>query len=189
MPKNIVTREEWLNLGLTLLNQEGRSALVVEKMAKLLGVSKTSYYWYFKTRHDFLSELAEYWVKKGTKSYIEASEKYKSDKEKLYHLTKSVFIQGHSLNSIRFWREIAKENSTIESIVKRVEIQRIEYIQSLLISEFNVYEACHRADMLYHYFLGWSERHQGTALDESDFNLIWNNIIEPMIKKEDCHSK
>lgn len=185
MPKNIATREDWLNLGLKRLNNKDKSALVVEKMAKSLGVSKTSYYWYFKTRNDFLLELAEHWVKEGTVSYIKASKKYKSDKEKLFHLTKEVFVRGHSLNSIRFWRDISKENSAIENIVKNVEIQRIEYIQSLLVLRFDDDEARNRADILYHYYLGWSERHRSIAIDESEFNLIWENIIELIVKNAD----
>ncbi len=185
MPKNIVTREDWLDLGLKLLNKNGKSALVVEKMAKSLGVSKTSYYWYFKTRNDFLLELAGHWVKEGTVSYIKASKKYKSDREKLFHLTKEVFIRGHNLNSIRFWRDISKENNAIENIIKNVETQRVEYIQSLLISEFDNDEARNRADILYHYFLGWSERHRSIVIDESEFNLIWENIIELIVKKTD----
>ena len=102
MSKSIATKEDWLNLGLELFHVNGIAALVVEKMAKSLGVSKTSYYWHFKTRNDFVLELAEHWVKKGTESYIEASKKYNSDRDRLFCLTKDVFIQGHNLNSIRF---------------------------------------------------------------------------------------
>ncbi len=185
MPKNIASREDWLDLGLQLLNKSGKSALVVEKMAKSLGVSKTSYYWYFKTRNDFLLELAEHWVKEGTISYINASKKYESDKEKLFHLTKEVFVRGHNLNSIRFWWDISRENAAIENIVKNVETQRIEYIQSLLVSEFDADEARNRADILYHYFLGWSERHRDVAIDESEFDSIWKNVIELIVEKCD----
>jgi len=182
MPKHIVTREDWLNLGLKCLNEKGKSALAVEKMAKLLGVSKTSYYWYFKRQDDFLLELAAHWEQEGTKSYIEASKKYHSDKEKLYHLIKEVFVNGHNLNSIRFWRDISQENNAIAQLVKGVEAQRINYLQTLLASEFDNNEALHRADLLYHYFLGWSERHRGTTIDESEFHSLWKNILEPMVK-------
>ncbi len=185
MPKNIATREDWLNLGLKLFNKKGQSALVVEKMAKSLGVSKTSFYWYFKTRNDFLLELAKHWQKEGTQSYIETSKKHESNSEKLFHLTKKVFIQGHKFNSIRYWRDISKANNAIENIVKHVEKQRIEHIQSLLTSDLDNDEACNRADMLYHYFLGWSERYSDIVIDESEFNLIWENIIEPIVKKTD----
>lgn len=183
MSKSIATKEDWLNLGLELFHVNGIAALVVEKMAKSLGVSKTSYYWHFKTRNDFVLELAEHWVKKGTESYIEASKKYNSDRDRLFCLTKDVFIQGHNLNSIRFWRDISIENKTIENIVKKIEKQRIGYLQTLLISEFGHDEAAHRADMLYHYFLGWSERNRGIVIDENEFDLIWGNIIEPMVRK------
>ncbi|PCJ50905.1 MAG: hypothetical protein COA74_00065 [Gammaproteobacteria bacterium] len=189
MPKKIATRDDWLNLGLDLLNKKGKSALVVEKMAKSLGVSKTSYYWHFKTRNNFLLELADYWVKVGTSYYIEASKKYKNHREKLFHLTKDVFIQGHTMNSIRSWRDVSKENSTIGNIVKNVETQRIQYIQLLLASEFDSNEALNRADMLYHYFLGWSERHRGIAINESEFNKIWRDIIEPMVRKKEDHQQ
>ena len=182
MPKNIASKQDWLNLGLKLLNEKGRTALVVEKMSKALGVSKTSFYWHFKTRNAFLIELAEHWVKQGTQHYIDSANKYETDREKLFHLTQKVFTKGHSLNSIRYWREIAQENETISEIVTNVELQRIAYIQSLLTSEFDSEKSYHRADILYHYFLGWSERHQGCKIDKDKFQDLWVNVIEPVIK-------
>jgi len=184
MPKSIATKEDWLDLGLKLFIEKGEPALVVEKMAKSLKISKTSYYWHFKDRNNFLVELAKHWAIKGTKTYIESSKKYKSDKDKLFRLTKDVFIQGHNLNAIRFWRDISNKDKNIELIVRKIEKQRLGYLQTLLTSEFGSNEAENRADMLYHYFLGWSERHRSTNIDENEFDIIWKNIIEPMVKKE-----
>jgi AcrR family transcriptional regulator len=181
MPKNIASKQDWLNLGLQLLNEKGRAALVVEKMSKHLCVSKTSFYWHFKTRKEFLIDLARYWVEQGTQHYIDSAAKYETDRERLFHLTQEVFTKGHSRNSIRYWREIAQENEIISEIVTNVELQRITYIQSLLSSEFDSEKAYYRADMLYHYFLGWSERHQGVEIDKGKFQELWVNVIEPVI--------
>ena len=57
MPKIIATKEDWINLGYKTFSEEGEKGIIVEKMAIKLKVNKSSFYWHFKTRKHFISDL------------------------------------------------------------------------------------------------------------------------------------
>ena len=41
------SKNEWLRIALETLDEEGVEALKVDRIAKKLGVSRSSFYWYF----------------------------------------------------------------------------------------------------------------------------------------------
>ena len=54
MPKIIAKKEDWINLGYRLFAEQGVSGINVENMAKILKVNKSSFYWHFKTKKEFI---------------------------------------------------------------------------------------------------------------------------------------
>ena len=57
-----VSKAEWLQAALKLLEEEGVEALRVERLARELGISKSGFYWHFKDRDDLRTQMIEYWV-------------------------------------------------------------------------------------------------------------------------------
>ena len=70
MPKIIAKKEDWIFLGYQLFSEKGMTGIVVEKMAAKLKVNKSSFYWHFKTKKDFLNEIIAFWISKDTNSII-----------------------------------------------------------------------------------------------------------------------
>ena len=66
MPKIIATKEDWIKLGYKTFADQGVSGIVVEKMAKVLKVNKSSFYWYFKTKKEFIRQLIMFWKTQET---------------------------------------------------------------------------------------------------------------------------
>jgi AcrR family transcriptional regulator len=60
------SKEEWLRVALDTLDEEGVEALRVERIAKKLGVSRSSFYWYFKDRNDLRDQLIDLWEYEST---------------------------------------------------------------------------------------------------------------------------
>lgn len=56
-----VSREDWLNAGLEVLYANGVDSIRVEQLAHSLGVAKSGFYWHFKNRDSFLSDLIAHW--------------------------------------------------------------------------------------------------------------------------------
>ncbi|MGE3872117.1 MAG: TetR/AcrR family transcriptional regulator [Parvibaculaceae bacterium] len=65
------TREDWLNIALDTLIAEGVEGVRILPLGHKLGVSRSSFYWYFKSRQDLLDQLLEHWRNKNTRFIIE----------------------------------------------------------------------------------------------------------------------
>lgn len=61
-----VTREDWLNVAMDLLVSEGVSEVKVLTIGSRLDVSRSSFYWYFKSRKDLLDQLLAEWERTNT---------------------------------------------------------------------------------------------------------------------------
>jgi AcrR family transcriptional regulator len=72
--KNI-SKEDWLKTALTALSRQGEEAIRIDKLYKVLNVSKGSFYHHFKNIDDFIVHLMKYWEKGMTESIIETTEK------------------------------------------------------------------------------------------------------------------
>lgn len=70
-----VTREDWLNLALETLISEGVEAVRVLALAQKLSVSRSSFYWYFKSRQDLLDQLLEHWRDNNTRFIVGRAER------------------------------------------------------------------------------------------------------------------
>jgi AcrR family transcriptional regulator len=62
MRKVRVTKSEWLSTALTELEKGSIEAVRVERIAKLLSVAKSGFYWHFKDRRDLHRQLLDYWL-------------------------------------------------------------------------------------------------------------------------------
>ncbi|MCP4200272.1 MAG: TetR/AcrR family transcriptional regulator [Proteobacteria bacterium] len=63
-----VSKNDWLEAALKLLETEGCESVRVEALAKKLNISKSGFYWHFKNRNTLLEELKAYWVDQFTKN-------------------------------------------------------------------------------------------------------------------------
>ena len=73
-----VTRQDWLNMARNVLITDGAGEVKILGLAKRMGVSRSSFYWYFKDRADLLSALLDEWEHRNT-TQIEAHCQLPSD--------------------------------------------------------------------------------------------------------------
>jgi AcrR family transcriptional regulator len=64
------TRDNWLDLALSALAVEGVSHVTVLNLSERLGVSRSSFYWYFKNRDELLDALLDRWDSLNTRSIV-----------------------------------------------------------------------------------------------------------------------
>lgn len=65
------TREDWLKLALQTLIRDGIDRVKVQIMAKQLNVSRSSFYWFFKTPQDLYEQMLDQWLTKNTGPIIQ----------------------------------------------------------------------------------------------------------------------
>ena len=65
------TRADWINLALQTLISDGIESVRVLTLGQKLGVSRSSFYWYFQSRQDLLDQLLAHWHDTNTKAIVE----------------------------------------------------------------------------------------------------------------------
>ena len=68
--------EVWLGAAYELLLESGVDTVKIQPLAKKLGLSRTSFYWFFKDREELLSALLVRWRDKNTGNLVKRSEAY-----------------------------------------------------------------------------------------------------------------
>lgn len=147
-------RQDWIDAGLRVLAESGVEAVRVEPLAKLLKVTKGSFYWHFKDRQELLNALLEEWVRLQTNSIIERVEAIDGDAStKLLRLFEiAMDDDGREENAIRAWATI---DSRAAAVVTEVDRRRLDYTRDLFVQiGFTPEEAIVRARMAYYSLVG-----------------------------------
>ncbi len=69
-----VTREDWLNVAMDVLISDGVDQIKVLNLAERMAVSRSSFYWYFKSRQELLDALLARWQATNTAALIAQAE-------------------------------------------------------------------------------------------------------------------
>jgi AcrR family transcriptional regulator len=158
MPKIIAKKEDWIQLGYKLFSEKGINGIVVEKMALKLNVNKSSFYWHFKTKKDFLNEIIAFWVSKHTNSIITTVESKPPGKEKFIELIELAFKKEPYLDFMFYLKRYALKDKKINMLIDKIDNQRIDYTKSILIEmEVSENEALIKSTLLYKYLIGYHE--------------------------------
>ncbi|MDU8945203.1 TetR/AcrR family transcriptional regulator [Ovoidimarina sediminis] len=65
-----VTREDWLAAAREVLVSHGVAEVKVLTLGRTLGVSRSSFYWYFENREDLLAQLLDDWDARNTATLL-----------------------------------------------------------------------------------------------------------------------
>lgn len=65
------TREDWLRLAINTLIRDGIDRVKVQIMARQLKVSRSSFYWFFKSPQDLHNQMLDLWLTKNTGPIIQ----------------------------------------------------------------------------------------------------------------------
>lgn len=161
MPKVIATELQWVEKGMERFAYHGAEGLVIEKMAAELGCSKSSFYWYFRDRNAFVMRIVEHWAELSTAQVIRSSTKHKQVENQLEAMLKEMFSATGKGDFLFYLRKLAASCSSLEERLAEIEQLRISYAHELLVKTGLAQEvAMQKAELLYHYYLGWYERHK-----------------------------
>ncbi len=159
------TKQAWLNLAIETLVSDGIDQVKVQAMAKTLGVSRSSFYWFFDSIQDLQQQLLSHWLTRNTGPIIERSMRPASTIIMAVcnvfecWVDKSLFDPKLDI-AIRFW---ARRDQAIRAIVEQADGQRVEAIKSMFLRhDYSAEQALIRARVLYftqigHYTLEVSE--------------------------------
>jgi len=149
--------EVWMSLALEILASEGVERVMVEPMARKLGVTKGSFYWHFKNRNDLLQQMVDHWAAEMTSLVIDkVATKDTPPQEKMLTLVEEISLKrrGRFDPAIRAW---SKKDVMVEKTVRDIDKMRLTFLANLLEDAgFSEDDADIRARLLYGYMVGES---------------------------------
>jgi len=170
--RNQLTPEDWVRAATELLIHRSIDAVRVDVLAKILEVTRGSFYWHFADRDDLLKRVLLGWQEEQTEQIIARYRKQGVPAEQLVvELVELPFhgrsaMKGASIElAIRAW---ARRDEMARRVVDAVDEKRLAYLEECFAQlRFAAAEAKSRAFLLYCYMQSESLfRNQGSAVDK-----------------------
>ncbi|MDO6962512.1 TetR/AcrR family transcriptional regulator [Rhizobium alvei] len=127
------TREDWLRLAIRTLIDEGIDQVKVQVLARELGVSRSSFYWFFESLPDLHKQLLEHWLRINTGPIIERALRPAP------HIIRAIlnvfecWVDDHLFDpkldmAVRLW---ARRSETVRAVVEQADSQRVDAIAAM----------------------------------------------------------
>jgi AcrR family transcriptional regulator len=153
-----VTREDWLNMARDTLVRDGVGQVKILTLADRMGVSRSSFYWYFRNRDGLLRALLEEWETRNTASItVQCALPAASISEAVFNffrcfLDPTKFDSGMDF-AIREW---ARRDEALRERVDTADSVRLAAVSDMFVTHgFDATEADARARILYFMQLGY----------------------------------
>lgn len=164
-----VTREDWLNVARDILVSDGVGEVKVLAIGDRLGVSRSSFYWYFKSRKDLLDALIADWETRNTAAIIAHCQlKSATITEAVCNFFRCFFDADHFDQGLDFAvREWSRRDGKVRKRIDLADNARIAAIDEMYQRHgYSVYDADIRARILYFMQLGYHALDQTEPFDE-----------------------
>lgn len=153
-----VTREDWLNLARDVLVHDGVGELKILGLSNRLGVSRSSFYWYFKDRDDLLAALLDEWEARNTRTIAEYCASPATDINAAVcnffrcFIDPALFDQGLDF-AVREW---ARRDTNLRLRIDTADTARLDAVQAMFVRYgYAKADAETRARILYFMQLGY----------------------------------
>ena len=108
----IATKEDWTRAALDAIAEDGVAAVAVDRLTKVVGATRGSFYWHFKDRGELVEAALALWEREYTTELIPLAEAVADPRERLQPLFARVYEPGaHPIEvalprppTIRSWR-------------------------------------------------------------------------------------
>jgi len=176
---------DWVNAGLDLLARGGVESVRIDELARVLGVTKGSFYWHFEDRAHLLRSMLEQWRRQATLAVIERVESSGTPTQRLRELMDlpvraSGAKRGKNLElAIRLW---ANHDADAAAAIEEIDQHRLVYVAAQLrASAVPEARVGARAFLLYAFVLAESFVSPGAAthvVSNSALKRLGDELIE-----------
>ncbi len=158
MPKIVASRKDWVSLGYRLFSNSGEKGINVEAMARSLKCNKSSFYWHFKSRTDFIHEIIRFWTRESTYDIVDIVMRELSARDRFIKLLEISFQKDPNIDFIFYLKKYGQKHRKIEALVDKIDRERIDFVAGLL-DEMGVdpSEVKIKARVFYNYLIGYHE--------------------------------
>lgn len=164
-----VTRADWLRAAMDVLISDGVQSVKVLTIGARLGVSRSSFYWYFQSRQDLLDQLLAEWERSNTGVMIVHAEMpAETITAALNNFFRCVVDPGGFDHRLDFAvREWARRDPAVRQALDRSDSARQQAIAAMFIRHgYDPAEADIRARVLYYQQIGYYALELAETLEE-----------------------
>jgi AcrR family transcriptional regulator len=167
-----LSARDWLDQGLRVLAKDGFTALRAEPLARMMGVSRGSFYWHFADVGAFHAAILKHWREIAAEQIIAGLEAASKDQSPLPLLLRQAFGGRLVLEkAVRTWATL---DPVARNAVQAIDRRRLSYVESLLRGTgLTPGPARARAQIVYWAFIGFAlsdkplpRQRQAAVLDE-----------------------
>lgn len=149
-----LTIEDWADAALDAIAEGGLDAVAVERLARLLGVTKGSFYWHFPNRGALLQAAVERWERQQTNDVIARAEVEQDGRARIDRLFRGADGSKRA-GQLYLALAAAAKDPRVGSVVKRVNDRRIRFMVDCYLSMgLSADESRQRAVLAYSVYLG-----------------------------------
>lgn len=174
-----VTREDWLTLAGEVLIERGVSQVKVLTLANHLGVSRSSFYWYFRSRKDLLDQLLDVWEGQNTRAVLDhAARPAGNICRAVMHLFECFIDPGQFDPRLDFAvREWARRSPEVRARLDAADTARVDAIRDMFLRHgFEEPEAFTRARIIYFMQIGYYSLIENEPF-ETRFSLLQPYLV------------
>lgn len=126
-----LTPKDWLNTALNELRERGHEALKAQPLAKVLKVSRGSFYHHFDNLESFHAAVISHWAERSSGQIIQTARETENPEEALEKLLQKTLRSGEALErAIRAWSTVQLK---VAEAVEEVDAERIAVAEALLV--------------------------------------------------------
>ena len=125
--KSRLSREDWLQATLKLLQHRGIESVKIVVIAERMGVTSGSFYWHFKNLRDLLDSLLEFWERELTDVMMESAKAFSGPPEdRILNLMLQVIEEDAAVydHSIAVW---ARNDPSARAVFERTLHKRFDF--------------------------------------------------------------
>lgn len=171
--------ELWLSAGKKRFARKGISGINIEEIARSIGISKSSFYFLFSSKEQFLEELFQYWEYEGTYRIMSIVDLVKDPLAKLQTLTEYVYTNLENDQFMLHLLTYAESDKKAAASLKKIDDNRKKFLTALFMElNFNEKEATKKMRLYSTYYMGICEQFKFKNLTKNDIALILDDVQE-----------
>ncbi|KQU69759.1 TetR/AcrR family transcriptional regulator [Aminobacter aganoensis] len=151
------SKNDWLNLAIKTLIDDGIDEVKIQVMAKKLDVSRSSFYWFFKSLQDLHDQLLQNWLQNNTAPIIEHAMRPAPTINRAILNVFECWVDERLFDpkldiAVRLW---ARREPAVRAVVHEADRRRIDAIKSMYLRYgYDDENAFIRARVLYYMQIG-----------------------------------
>ncbi|MEM9329584.1 MAG: TetR/AcrR family transcriptional regulator [Bacteroidota bacterium] len=158
MPKVVAEKVDWVKLGFELFARHGEAGIIVDKMVQVLKCNRSSFYWHFHSKTEFIKAIVAFWIDIDTEQIIVLTNKSGSPTEKFTSLIQAVFREDPQMDFVFHIKRYALKDKSVQKQIDEVDTRRINYTASLLEDlGYTQEDAVLKSSIFYKYLIGHHE--------------------------------